>query len=53
MTGKAHIKGERHLALMAVIPKVELGERVDLIVMATHGRTGLERLTLGSVATTV
>jgi nucleotide-binding universal stress UspA family protein len=28
-------------------------ERVDLIVMATHGRSGLSRLTTGSVATRV
>ena len=34
------------------IAKIARQEGVDLIVMATHGRTGLARLTMGSVATT-
>jgi universal stress protein A len=29
---------------------VELAERADLVVMGTHGRTGLPRLMIGSVA---
>jgi nucleotide-binding universal stress UspA family protein len=33
------------------IAEVAWLERIDLIVMATHGRTGLARLVLGSVAT--
>jgi hypothetical protein len=36
----------------STISKVARQESVDLIVMATHGRTGLARLTMGSVATT-
>ncbi|MFN8633060.1 MAG: universal stress protein [Chloroflexota bacterium] len=36
----------------SVIPRIARQEEVDLIVMATHGRTGLARLTMGSVATT-
>jgi len=36
----------------AVIAATTQREGVDLIVMATHGRTGLPRLTMGSVATT-
>lgn len=35
----------------AVIPRVADEQRADLIVMATHGRGGLGRLVLGSVAT--
>mgnify|MGYP000976197928 CR=1 FL=1 len=35
----------------SAISRVARQEGVDLIVMATHGRTGLARLTLGSVAT--
>lgn len=35
----------------AVIAAMARQEGVDLIVMATHGRTGLPRLTMGSVAT--
>jgi len=35
------------------IARVARQEGVDLIVMATHGRTGLARLTAGSVATAV
>jgi nucleotide-binding universal stress UspA family protein len=35
------------------IAKVAQQERVDLIAMATHGRTGLARVTLGSVATAI
>ncbi|MGE3273055.1 MAG: universal stress protein [Chloroflexota bacterium] len=37
----------------SVIPSLARQEGIDLIVMATHGRTGLARLTMGSVATTV
>lgn len=36
----------------STISKVARQEDIDLIVMATHGRTGLARLTMGSVATT-
>jgi nucleotide-binding universal stress UspA family protein len=36
----------------AVIATTAAREGIDLIVMATHGRTGLARLTMGSVATT-
>ncbi len=32
------------------IPRVAAEENVDLIVMGTHGRTGLKRLLMGSVA---
>lgn len=35
------------------IVRVAAAERVDLIVMATHGRHGLDRLVHGSVASTV
>jgi nucleotide-binding universal stress UspA family protein len=35
----------------AVISRIVRQEGVDLIAMATHGRTGLARLTMGSVAT--
>jgi hypothetical protein len=34
-----------------VIASVARQEGADMIVMATHGRTGLPRLTMGSVAT--
>jgi nucleotide-binding universal stress UspA family protein len=37
----------------AAIAEVARAEKVDLIVMATHGRGGLERLVLGSVAESV
>jgi nucleotide-binding universal stress UspA family protein len=37
----------------AAIVEVARAEKVDLIVMATHGRGGLERLVLGSVAASV
>jgi nucleotide-binding universal stress UspA family protein len=40
--------GDPSVAIAATAEK----EGVDLIVMATHGRTGLARLTMGSVATT-
>jgi nucleotide-binding universal stress UspA family protein len=33
--------------------KVAHDEAVDLVVMSTHGRSGLARVTLGSVATSV
>lgn len=36
-----------------VIAEAARREAVDVVVMATHGRTGLERLTMGSVATRV
>jgi nucleotide-binding universal stress UspA family protein len=36
-----------------VIADAARDEDIDLIVMATHGRTGLERLAMGSVATKV
>jgi nucleotide-binding universal stress UspA family protein len=36
-----------------VIADVSRDEAIDLIVMATHGRTGLGRLAMGSVATKV
>jgi nucleotide-binding universal stress UspA family protein len=32
------------------IVEVAAAEKVDLIVMATHGRTGLSHLVMGSVA---
>jgi nucleotide-binding universal stress UspA family protein len=32
------------------IAKVAVAEKVDLIIIATHGRTGLSRLVMGSVA---
>lgn len=35
----------------SAIPRIARQEGVDLIAMATHGRTGLARLTMGSVAT--
>jgi nucleotide-binding universal stress UspA family protein len=35
----------------ALICQVAVAEKADLIIMATHGRTGLARLVLGSVAT--
>ncbi len=35
------------------ICRAERGHRAGLVVMTTHGRTGLERLVLGSVATEV
>jgi nucleotide-binding universal stress UspA family protein len=35
----------------SVIPRIARQEGIDLIAMATHGRTGLARLTMGSVAT--
>lgn len=37
----------------AAIVTVACSEKVDLIVMATHGRSGLERLVLGSVTESV
>ena len=36
----------------AIIPAIARQEAIDMIIMATHGRTGLARLTMGSVATT-
>jgi nucleotide-binding universal stress UspA family protein len=36
----------------AVITTTVATENIDLIVMATHGRSGLARLTMGSIATT-
>ena len=33
----------------AIVEKAE-GERVDRIVMSTHGRTGIDHLLIGSVA---
>lgn len=36
----------------SAIQRIAQQESVDLIAMATHGRTGLARLTMGSVATT-
>jgi nucleotide-binding universal stress UspA family protein len=36
----------------SAIASVARQESVNLIIMATHGRTGLARLTMGSVATT-
>lgn len=36
-----------------VITKIAQEERVDLIVMSTHGRTGLTRVLMGSVAEAV
>jgi nucleotide-binding universal stress UspA family protein len=36
----------------SAIQKIAQQESIDLIAMATHGRTGLARLTMGSVATT-
>jgi nucleotide-binding universal stress UspA family protein len=35
----------------ALISQVAVAEKADLIVMATHGRTGVARLVLGSIAT--
>jgi nucleotide-binding universal stress UspA family protein len=35
----------------ALIAQVAVAEQADLIVMATHGRTGVARLVLGSIAT--
>lgn len=36
----------------SAIARIARQETADLIIMATHGRTGLARLTMGSVATT-
>ena len=40
-------------SVQQVILKVAQAEKVDLIVMGTHGREGIERLQLGSVAQAV
>ena len=53
---RKHLAGVRHELVVQVGRPAELIERaaldldVDLIVMATHGRTGINRLFLGSVA---
>jgi nucleotide-binding universal stress UspA family protein len=47
------VKVERRLVIgdpASEIPRVAKEENVDLIVMGTHGRTGLLRLLMGSVA---
>jgi nucleotide-binding universal stress UspA family protein len=46
---------EAHWVLKTGVPSVEIvataiDEHADMIVMGTHGRTGLDRLLLGSVA---
>jgi nucleotide-binding universal stress UspA family protein len=46
-SAEAHV-GEGHPG--EVIPKMATELRVDLIVMGTHGRRGLERALMGSVA---
>jgi len=33
-----------------ILPEMRRGAHADLIVMATHGRTGLEHMVLGGVA---
>lgn len=47
---------QRHV-LMGIatreIPKFALDQKVDVIVMATHGRTGASRALMGSVAESV
>ena len=40
-------------SIQQVILEVAQAEKVDLIVMGTHGREGIERLQLGSVAQAV
>ena len=40
-------------SIQQVILEVAQSEKVDLIVMGTHGREGIERLQLGSVAQAV
>jgi nucleotide-binding universal stress UspA family protein len=47
------VRVERRLVMgdpAAEIPRVAKEENVDMIVMGTHGRTGLLRLLMGSVA---
>lgn len=49
----ARIRYEHRLLLGAAIDQIvrlAAEERIDLIVMGTHGRTGLSRLLMGSVA---
>jgi len=58
MTEKAGINGMTERVLVwgepaTVISEAARNENFDLIVMATHGRTGLTRLFLGSVAENV
>ncbi len=47
---KVHVRGEMGEAA-SVIVRLAQERQVDLIAMATHGRGGLHRLILGSVAT--
>lgn len=52
----AQVRYEHRLALGIAaeeIPRLAEYEKVDLIVMGTHGRTGLTRLLMGSVAEAV
>lgn len=52
----AQIPTERHVVVGAAADEIlELAkqERADLIVMGTHGRTGLSRVLMGSVAEVV
>lgn len=56
LAGKARSKGVRITTLVAEGPpaaasvRAAKGRRVGLIVIGTHGRTGVKRLLLGSVA---
>ena len=56
LVGQAKKRGVRTKALLAqgvahdAIVRAARGGRADMIVMGTHGRTGLSKLFLGSVA---
>ncbi len=54
--GAPDVEVERHLVTgepADAIVRLAEEEKADLIVMSTHGRTGLTRLLMGSVAETV